>query len=178
MSNTALELKMYPIGKFIRPDHITDEKLKIWIKSLEELPSRLARLISDATPEMLERQYRPDSWTVRQIIHHLPDSHMNGYIRLKLALTEDNPTIKPYDENGWTQLADVQSVEVDVSLELLKYVHIRWVALAKSLNTAELRRTFYHPENKVTVTVADQIGLYAWHGEHHLRHVREALGGQ
>ncbi len=176
MSTTSLEIKKYPIGKFQRPEQISEDTLRLWIKSLEKLPNRLKALVSDASDEMLDQQYRPGSWTVREIVHHIPDSHMNGYIRMKLALTEDNPTIKPYDENGWTRLADVQSVDISVSLELLKNVHIRWVALAKSLNTAELRRTFYHPENKVSVSVAEQIGLYAWHGEHHLAHVREALG--
>lgn len=175
MSTTSLEIKKYPIGKFQRPEQISEDTLRLWIKSLEELPGRLKALVSDVSDEMLDRQYRPGSWTVREIIHHIPDSHMNGYIRVKLALTEDNPAIKPYDENGWTRLADVQSVDINVSLDLLKNVHTRWVALAKSLNTAELRRTFYHPENKVSVSVAEQIGLYAWHGEHHLAHVREAL---
>ncbi len=176
METTALELKKYPIGKFQRPEKISEDTLRLWIKSLEDLPGRLRALVADVSDEELELQYRPGSWTVREILHHIPDSHMNGYMRVKLALTEDNPTIKPYDENGWTRLADVQSVDVKVSLDLLKNVHVRWVALAKSLNTAELRRTFYHPENKVSVTVAEQIGLYAWHGEHHLGHVREALG--
>lgn len=176
MPTTDLELKKFPIGKFQWPEQIGEDTLRIWIKLLADFPGRLRALIVDVSEEQLEQQYRPGSWTVREILHHIPDSHMNGYMRVKLALTEDNPTIKPYDENAWTQLADVQSVDVKVSLDLLNNVHIRWVALAKSLNTAELRRTFYHPENKVSVSVAEQIGLYAWHGEHHLAHIREALG--
>ncbi len=176
MDSKGIELKKYPIGKFVKPNQVEDRLLQEWIKSLEHLPNELAKITVGLSEEVLQEQYRAGSWTVRQIIHHIADSHLNGYTRMKLALTEDNPTIRPYDENGWSVLADVESVPVEVSIELLKNLHIRWVALIKGLNTAEMSRTFYHPENKVNVTVADQIGLYAWHGEHHLAHVKEALG--
>tara|TARA_B100000678_G_scaffold265585_1_gene249816 strand:+ start:1602 stop:2153 length:552 start_codon:yes stop_codon:yes gene_type:complete len=175
MDINALERKKYPIGKFESPNAIQDDLFSSWVRSMETLPSRLEEVVSSISMDQLDSQYRPGSWTVRQVIHHLPDSHLNGYTRMKLALTEDNPTIKPYDENGWSLLTDVQTVDVQVSLDLLKNIHTRWIALIKGLNSAEMKRTFYHPANKVKVSVAEQVGLYAWHGEHHLSHIKAAL---
>ncbi len=172
----TMELAKYPIGQFKSPDPIQDDLFRSWVDSLASLPARLEKITMGLSETDLEAQYRNGSWTVRQIIHHLPDSHMNGYTRMKLALTEDNPTIKPYDENGWSNLVDVQSVDVKVSIDLLKNVHTRWVALIRGLNSAEMKRTFYHPANEVKVSVAEQAGLYAWHGEHHLAHIKAALG--
>ncbi len=175
MDKTALELKKYPIGKFERPETIHNELFQKWLASFSSLPERLEKVLENITADRLLLQYRPDSWTVQQIVHHIADSHVNGYIRLKWALTEDNPTIKAYHEKAWSGLADVREVDVKVSVELLKNLHHRWVTLVQSLNTAELKRTFYHPDNKVHVSVAEQTGLYAWHGEHHLAHIETAL---
>lgn len=178
MSDKSLELKRYPIGKFERPEEIRKELLKKWLKSLEQFPGDLENLLAHISDDDLESQYRPGSWTVRQIVHHLADSHINAYIRVKLALTEDRPVIKTYREMAWSELPDVEFTDIQVSLGLLRAVHQRWVTLLRSLNTAELKRGYYHPENEMEVSVAESIGLYAWHGEHHLAHIREALASR
>lgn len=175
MSQKSLELKKYPIGRFEAPEKIQEELLEQWAQSLELLPRALEETLANTKDEDLDKMYRPGSWTVRQLVHHMADSHLNGYLRMKLALTEDKPTIKPFEENAWVELSDIEDADIEVSLQLISSLHRRWLALISKLNTAELSRSFYHPDNKLNISVAECIGLYAWHGEHHLAHIREAL---
>ncbi|ENQ3076983.1 YfiT family bacillithiol transferase [Bacillus sp. WLY-B-L8] len=167
----------FPIGHFTYEETITQGTIENWIKQIENLPTELTQAIKDLNTTQLDTPYRPGGWTVRQVVHHIADSHMNSYIRFKLALTENNPTIKPYMEGQWADLPDSE-LPVEVSLALLESLHKRWVTLLKSMKTSDIEKTFHHPEtgsNKLGVT----IGLYAWHGRHHTAHItslRNRLG--
>jgi len=160
----------YPLGLFKRPDPITDLDIQGWISDLEVLPRNLRRAVTPLAEAQLATLHRPGGWTVLQIVHHLADSHLNGYLRLKWALTEDRPTIKPYREDLWAALADSRLVPATVSLDLLDALHCRWVALLRCLSPDQFAREFRHPESGVA-TVAVNTGLYAWHGRHHLAHI-------
>lgn len=163
-----MDLK-YPIGNFQYDGEITDSVTSDWIKEIEILPGLLRDAVKDLDDEQLDTPYRSGGWTVRQVIHHLADSHMNAYIRFKLALTEKKPVIKPYDETGWAELSDYK-LPIDISLSLLEALHKRWTDLLRSLIPADLEKTFIHPESG-EVTVGKNIGIYAWHGQHHLAHI-------
>ncbi len=165
-----IEQLKYPIGKYTPPEIINPAHLAEWIATIASLPKLLADAVEGLTDVQLDTPYRPDGWTIRQVVHHLADSHMNAFIRFKLTVTEDNPTIKPYFEEQWAQLAD-SAMPVDVSLELLKSLHARWVILLQSLSTVEFERTYFHPQYQYTVSLARVTGLYAWHSNHHLRHI-------
>jgi hypothetical protein len=147
-----------------------------YLQQIAALPALLKEEARVCTTADMEKTYRPGGWTVKQVFHHLPDSHMNGYIRMKLALTEENPTIRPYEEKEWSALADVNLMPVDMSISLLEALHAKWVALMETLSEEQLRRTYYHPHNENTVSLYTHMGLYAWHGAHHLAHIRLALG--
>ncbi len=175
MAGQALEIKKYPIGKFKSPKTIEPDLYQSWVRSLEAFPGALRTTLKAVDEDQLAARYRQGGWSVRQLVHHIADSHMNGYIRMKMALTEDNPIIKSYQEKGWARLADTDTVAIEVSLALLENLHERWLALIRNLNTPELSRSFYHPENKMSITVAECVGLYAWHGQHHLAHIQMAL---
>ena len=159
----------YPIGKFEFKDEMTKDVVKKWIKEIEELPGLLRAAVKNMNMEQLDTPYRSGGWTVRQVVHHLADSHMNAYIRFKLALTEGNPTIKPYMEEKWAELPD-SKLPINVSLDLLASLHKRLVQLLHNLSPDDLKRTFLHPATG-QVTVGKNIGLYAWHGRHHLAHI-------
>ena len=159
----------YPIGKFEFKGEITNEVVKTWIEEIEELPELLRSAVKNMNMEQLATPYRLGGWTVRQVVHHLADSHMNAYIRIKMALTEENPTIKPYQEEKWAELPDSKS-PINVSLELLTALHKRLVQLLRSLSPNDLKKTFLHPESG-EVSVGRNIGMYAWHGRHHLAHI-------
>lgn len=163
----------YPIGEFQCPEIITKEQLQLWINDIETLPEKLKEVVENLSNEALLRTYRNNSWTIRQLVHHIADSHLNSFIRFKLALTEDNPTIKPYDENKWAVLADT-AISVEASLSIIEGLHQRWTHLLKTLSDAQLKRTFYHPDSGL-ITLEKNIGIYAWHGNHHLAHVQQAL---
>lgn len=168
----------YPIGLFKLDGPPTDEKIKQAIKEIADTPAKLAAAVKDLTPEQLDTPYRPDGWTVRQVVHHVPDSHLNSYCRFKLALTEDEPAIKAYSEELWAELDDSRRAPIEVSLALLKSLHERWVLLMKSLAPADFQRTFRHPEIGV-VSLAKNACAYAWHGRHHAAHItslRERMG--
>ena len=166
----------YPIGPFeYRPRHSQEERLQD-IARIEALPAFVRQAVSGMDDALLDRSYREGGWTVRQLLHHLPDSHMNGYIRFKLALTEDTPTIKPYDEQQWSAMPDVFAVPVDVSLSLLEALHVRWTAVLRSMKDADFSRTYLHPEHGRLFSLDEALQSYAWHGEHHHAHVRAALG--
>ncbi|MBS4214061.1 YfiT family bacillithiol transferase [Neobacillus rhizophilus] len=159
----------YPIGKFQFNGEITNIITKDWINEIEELPRLLQDAVKDLDNEQLDTPYRSEGWTVRQVIHHLADSHMNAYVRFKLALTEEKPVIKPYDETEWAELSDYK-LPIDISLSLLESLHKRWTNLLRSLSRADLEKTFIHPDSG-EVSVGKNIGIYAWHGRHHLAHI-------
>jgi hypothetical protein len=159
----------YPIGRFEAPSQMTAELRRQAVDAIEELPSRMREAVAHLTEAQLDLPYRPGGWTVRQLVHHVADSHMNAYIRLKLALTEDRPTIKPYDQNLWAALSDMH-LPVAISLSLLDGIHARWSALCHSLTPEQFLRTFDHPEIGV-VTLDTHLQMYAWHSRHHVAHV-------
>ena len=160
----------YPIGHYSPPQVITEDQLNLYILSIGSLPTRVAEAVADLTDEQLDTPYRPGGWTLRQVVHHLPDSHLNGYTRQKLALTEENPTIRPYDEVAWAELPEARYADPSVSLALLHALHQRWVLMLHQLTASQLERTFVHPDSGQQ-TMRHHIGLYAWHGEHHLAHI-------
>lgn len=174
MSNESLDVLRYPIGRFTPPESITEKELKEWIGALEVFPSRLSHLVSDLTEVQLDTPYREGGWTVRQVIHHLSDSHHNSYMRFKWALTEDSPQIKVYDEKAWAALGDSVSGPITLSLEHLKAVHQKLVFLLKQLNTLSFKKGFIHPESGFT-TLEENVGRYVWHGNHHYAHIERLL---
>jgi uncharacterized damage-inducible protein DinB len=160
----------FPIGEFQRVNSLTDAERGASIEAIAEAPARLAAAVAGLASEQLDTPYRTGGWTVRQVVHHLPDSHMNSYVRFKLALTEDEPTIKPYEEALWAELADAKTTPIEPSLALLDNLHRRWVLLLRSLTPGDLARKFRHPELG-TVTLDENLALYAWHGRHHVAHI-------
>ncbi|MFD2561657.1 YfiT family bacillithiol transferase [Aquimarina rubra] len=166
----------YPIGKFECPDTITRKHISEWIKDIEELPVKIAELVCDFNDDQLETPYRPGGWTARQVIHHIHDSHHNGYIRFKWALTEDTPVIKAYYEDRWAELFDTKSAPINLSLDLIKALHAKWVYFLKGLSDTDLEKIFIHPEGDVEISLAEDIGIYAWHGNHHLAHLKIIAG--
>jgi uncharacterized damage-inducible protein DinB len=160
----------YPIGKFSFEGSVNEEQRKKLIDDIEQAPARLRAAVQDLSPQQIDTPYRPEGWTVRQVVHHVPDSHMNAYTRFKLALTEDEPTIKPYMEDRWARLDDTQSTPLEVSLALLDSLHNRWVRLLRSLKPADWKRTFRHPELGL-MPLEKNLALYAWHGRHHVAHI-------
>ena len=168
----------YPVGKMTMESRLTDEERRKKIDEIEQAPARLRAAVEDLTEEQLDTPYRPEGWTVRQVAHHVPDSHMNAYIRFKLALTEEEPPIKTYEEALWAKLPDTASVPVEVSLVLLESVHRRWVAILRSMSATDFDRTLRHPDHG-TINLNQLLCLYAWHGRHHVAHVtglRERMG--
>jgi len=160
----------YPVGGFQRPEQLTPEHRQACIGTIAETPARLKAAVAGLTPAQLDTPYRPGGWTVRQVVHHLPDSHMNSYVRCRLALTEEEPTIKPYDEARWAELADAKTSPIEPSLLLLENLHERWVLLLRSLTAKDWARKFRHPELG-TMTLEQNLALYDWHGRHHVAHI-------
>jgi len=160
----------YPIGRFQKETDITVERRQALIDGIARLPSNLRAVVNRLSEQQLDTVYRPGGWTVRQVIHHVPDSHLNAYVRFKLALTESEPTIKPYDEKQWAELADVKLTPIEVSLSLLECLHARWTLLLRALPPAAFARTFRHPVMDL-LTLDTQLGLYEWHGPHHVAHI-------
>ncbi len=162
----------YPIGRFDHNINVTMEMRNEFIKTIESLPSLLKREVENLSEEQLSAPYREGGWTIKQVIHHMPDSHLNSYVRFKLALTEDNPSIKTYEEHLWAELNDSFETPIDVSLNLLDSLHKRWVVLLKSLSDEQFKRTFNHPEWG-NISLSKTLALYAWHSDHHLAHITE-----
>jgi uncharacterized damage-inducible protein DinB len=160
----------YPIGKFHYAGSASDSDIRTWIDQIAELPSKMRDAVADLSDEQLNTPYRPGGWTVRQVIHHVPDSHINSYVRFRLALTEEEPTIKTYQEDRWAELTDARTAPIQLSLDLLEMLHRRWTLLLNDLGRAEFGRTFRHPELGL-VTLERNVALYAWHGRHHLAHI-------
>lgn len=175
--DATLENVRYPIGRMPHVESGVDASQRAaWIDDIERLPSRLRAAVDGYTPAQWDTPYRAGGWTVRQLVHHLPDSHMNAYTRFKLALTEEHPAIKPYDEAAWAELADTFETPPEVSLALLEALHLRWVALLRSIADADWARTLYHPESQRTFALDQLLAQYAWHSNHHLRHVTMCSG--
>jgi uncharacterized damage-inducible protein DinB len=160
----------YPIGKFSYNGPPTAEDKKKYLDEIEQTPARFRSALAGLSDEQLNTPYRDGGWTLRQLAHHLPDSHMNAYVRFKLALTEDEPTIKPYMENLWAELPEAKSAGIEVSLALLDSLHRRWMLMLRQFGDAEWKRTFRHPELGA-MSLEKTVALYAWHGKHHVAHV-------
>lgn len=162
----------FPIGKFHYEGAPSAEQRRKFIAEIEQMPSAIRAAVQGLSAKQLDTPYRDGGWNARQVVHHVPESHMNAYIRFKLALTEDEPTIKPYAEDRWAKLPDVQSTPPEVSLALLENLHARWVVLLRGLSEQDWKRTFRHPEMGV-VPLEKSLALYAWHGKHHTAHITE-----
>ena len=165
----------YPIGAYHPPSTITEEDIQGWILDLEGFPGALLQLVQGLTHEQLSWKYRPGGWTIKQVVHHCADSHVNAMMRFKLALTEEHPVIRPYDEKSWALLHDAQDDELQDTLAIIRGLHGRLVKLLTSLSGGELDREFQHPEHGRSFTIKETIGNYAWHSNHHLAHIRGAL---
>jgi uncharacterized damage-inducible protein DinB len=169
----------YPIGPFVmEKEPLSEEQRRLFIDQIAETPQRLAEAVAGLSVEQLDTPYRPGGWTARQVAHHFPDSHFNGYVRVKLALTEAEPTLKTYEESEWAKLPDTAATPVEVSLQLLDALHRRWVTLLRSLGGADFRRTARHPSWGL-ITVDFLLAQYAWHGRHHVAHItslRDRMG--
>ncbi len=162
----------YPIGKFTYDVPPDEAQRKKFIDDIEQAPAAMRAAVRGLSPQQIETPYRDGGWTVRQVVHHVPESHMNAYIRFKLALTEDEPTIKPYEEHLWAELADIPVTSLEASLTLLEALHVRFVILLRSLKAADWKRTFRHPQLGL-MPLEKNLALYAWHGKHHVAHVTE-----
>jgi uncharacterized damage-inducible protein DinB len=170
--SSTLEKLRYPTGRLQYSGPMTVQQRQDLIERIKTFPVRL-RALADALPEAaLDQPYRPEGWTARQVIHHLVDSHLNAYIRFKLALTEETPTIKPYDESAWARLPDTSHTPIDVSVALLESLHARWSVLLEHLSPEDWQRSVFHPEQRRPITLDEFLALYAWHGDHHLAHIR------
>ncbi|WEK56033.1 MAG: bacillithiol transferase BstA [Candidatus Cohnella colombiensis] len=161
----------YPIGKFQYDAESFSTLRNEWINQIDELPIKLKEAVKDLTPEQLNITYRDGGWTFKQVVHHLADSHMNSYIRFKLALTEDTPTIKPYYEDRWAELQDSVNTDINISITLLEALHKKWVTLLRSMNEFDFKKQYYHPESQQKFGLDYCLGLYAWHGNHHVAHI-------
>ncbi|MBP7679814.1 MAG: putative metal-dependent hydrolase [Saprospiraceae bacterium] len=171
MTQRELEKLRYPIGKLKNKKLHKPLEIATYIKQITSLPTKLEQLVTPLTEAQRSIPYRPEGWTVRQVVHHVADSHANAYIRLKLTLTENTPTIKPYDENAWALLADTQEVDCNFSLLLLTGIHKRMVSIFRNLTADQWQREYYHPDMKKNVNLMELAAMYAWHGEHHYQHI-------
>ncbi len=160
----------YPVGKFAWPEKVADRERRRYIQEIEDAPAKLRAAVKGLTEAQLDTPYRHGGWTVRQVVHHLPDSHMNAYIRFKLAVTEDEPTIKPYEQQLWAELPEAKTAPIEMSLELMDSLHRRWVLMLKAMKPAEFARKFKHPEMGV-LDLDNYVAQYAWHGRHHVGHI-------
>jgi hypothetical protein len=172
--NDELYQLRYPIGEYDYTSKVTNEDIHQWINEITIMPVKLRNTIQPLSEEQLETPYRPGGWKVSQVVHHLCDSHLNGYIRFKLALTENRPTIKPYDEARWAELPEYNQLEVEDSLNFLENLHKRWVILLKSMKENDFERELNHPESGL-LTLKKYIGAYAWHGNHHIAHITSLI---
>jgi hypothetical protein len=179
MSNTNNESNIYPIGKFVEPEKITQNDILQAIISFDALPEQLKEFCDELNDEQLFTPYRENGWTIAQVIHHIADSHTNMYIRFKLALTTDNPTILSYDENKWAALPDAQEPDVNESLYIIHGINHRLVKLLRYMEDVDFKKTYFHPQYQKTVSLYQVTLMYAWHGDHHfaqIKHFAEKQG--
>jgi uncharacterized damage-inducible protein DinB len=169
--SASVEDLRYPIGRFQYQGESDHQLREQWIGEIAAAPANLRAVVAGLSPQQLDTPYREQGWTVRQVVHHLPDSHLNAYTRMKLALTEESPVIKPYDEARWAELPDGRRGSIELSLDLLETLHTRWVLLLRQLSPEQFRRRFVHPEHGRPFEVQEALALYAWHGRHHVAHV-------
>ena len=169
-----IEKLRYPIGKY-NPGEIKIEMINAWIDDLRSFPQQLIVVAASIDAKSLEYTHRPEGWSIRQLVHHLADSHMNAIIRFKLTLTEDKPTIKPYLESEWAKMYDVKEVPIEASLQILHGVHERFASMLSEMNVKEFARKYIHPEHGKSWDLAYTTGMYSWHGKHHLAHIKQAL---
>lgn len=172
--NIDIEFLKYPIGKFQKPATITYDLIQEAIAVIKSFPAHIFTAVRPLSIAQLDTPYRPGGWTVRQLVHHCADSHMNAFIRFKLALTEENPTIKPYDEAAWAKLAD-SDLPIEPSLAIIKAMHLKWGVVLDSMKTEDFKKTYFHPEKKHSQELAEIALLYAWHSQHHLSHVQHLI---
>lgn len=175
MTEQELQKLKYPIGQFDCPSNISNQHIESWISILQHFPNRLENLVKDLSDKQLDTQYRPEGWTIRQVVHHLSDSHHHSYSRFKWALTENKPIIKAYFEDRWAELVDSKTAPIDMSLLHLEAVHSKLVYLLKTLHTDDLNKCFVHPETNSEVLLSCNIGNYAWHSNHHYAHIENLL---
>tara|TARA_R110000868_G_scaffold386643_6_gene655007 strand:- start:63 stop:608 length:546 start_codon:yes stop_codon:yes gene_type:complete len=175
MNDQDFERLKYPIGQFDCPSNITEQHIASWISILEHFPNRLENLVKDLNDSQLDTTYRPNGWTIRQVIHHLSDSHHHSYTRFKWALTEDKPLIKAYNETAWADLFDSKTAPIEMSLFHLKAVHSKLVYLLKGLDIDDFNKSFIHPETNSEVLLSYNVGNYAWHSNHHYAHIENVL---
>jgi len=173
--NLDIDKLKFPIGEFEKPTNITKAQITSWISEIEQFPKQLIELTSQVKPNELQWKYRPNGWTIHQVVHHCADSHMNSFIRFKLSLTEEKPIIKPYSEGEWAELPDVLNVDISASLKIIEGLHTRWTVLLNSLNNTDFKKEFIHPEHGKQFSIAENIGIYAWHSNHHLAHIKQAI---
>jgi uncharacterized damage-inducible protein DinB len=166
----------YPIGPFHAPESISPATRDGYMETIAAAPARLRDAVRGITAKQIDTPYREGGWTVRQVVHHIPDSHMNAYIRFKMALTETEPVIKPYDEAAWAELSDTAETPIETSLALLAALHQRWIVLMRGLSEADWRKRFIHPEHGRGRTLEQTLASYAWHCDHHLAHVKSVVG--
>jgi len=175
LNNQPLENLKYPIGKANLPSSITSDHIKAWILILEEFPQKLSELVQNLNDDQLDTPYREGGWTLRQVVHHVADSHHHSYIRFKWTLTEDKPTIKAYFEARWAELHDSQSAPIALSLNALSTTHAKLVYFLKGLTSKDLEQEFIHPETNEDVSLKKNIGIYAWHSQHHYAHIENLM---
>ncbi len=175
MHSQNLEDLKYPIGKFNKPETISERDIKNCIDDIEQFPNRLNKIVPYLSTSEIKYRYRPEGWTIKQVVHHCADSHMNAFIRFKLCLTEQLPTIKPYVESKWAELPDATEPDISHSLKLLEGLHARWIVLLKALDAEALEKSYIHPEREQPMNIVNTMALYAWHCNHHLAHIKQAL---
>lgn len=175
MTTQTLDKLKYPIGKFIGPETFDEESIHDWIADIRRFPELIEDLVRNLSVEELNLQYRPNGWSIKQVVHHCADSHLNAFIRFKLALTEDAPVIKPYHQDRWSTLVDGMDDNIMDSLLLLKSLHAKWAILLQHLTPEDLKRVYIHPEHNKEFSLKYVIGMYAWHGNHHLAHIKQGL---
>lgn len=166
-----IEQLKYPIGKLVIPKNITSEMINNFIGVIENFPAKIISEVNNLSDEQLNTQYRPEGWTIRQVVHHCADSHMNAFIRFKLTLTEETPTIKPYLENKWAELPESKLIPIESSLNIIKGLHKRWSILLKNMNEEDFKKEYFHPETNRKFSLDEATALYAWHCNHHLAHI-------
>ncbi|MFC4816468.1 MULTISPECIES: YfiT family bacillithiol transferase [unclassified Flavobacterium] len=168
----------FPIGQFSFPEDCNQELVVSWIETIASFPMQLKQVVGQLSCVELNWKYRPEGWCIKQVVHHLADSHMNALIRIKLALTEDSPVIRPYEEGLWAQLSDGLNDDISASLKIIEGVHIRWSQLLENLTEKEWNKTYFHPQHQRLFSVKEGLGIYQWHCNHHLAHIRQALNNK